>query len=296
MTGGTAKQDQGKLRERLARLSPSERHRLLAQLGMAGEPEPETSGPDRPVSVGLVGNCAEVVPALLERGVIPDIVTDQTSAHDPLNGYLPQGWSVAQWRARAETDPGAVERAARASMKVQVAAMVAFHDDGVPTVDYGNNIRQMALEEGLERAFAFPGFVPAYIRPLFCRGIGPFRWAALSGDPETIRQAAALRYDTILVDGDHSYDGVTADIDNYGGRVDKVLGDAGNDVVSGGASDDTVRGNAGNDTLLGGLGADFMAHRGRRESTRRSRLCHGDRSKVLQLMPHERIRMAKATE
>ncbi|MBC9247227.1 urocanate hydratase [Paracoccus sp. 11-3] len=137
-------------------------------------------------SVALIGNAAEVFPDLVRRGVRPDLVTDQTSAHDPVHGYLPTGWTVAEWQARQETDPKGVERAARASMRDQVAAMVAFHDMGVPTVDYGNNIRQMALEEGLENAFSFPGFVPAYIRPLFCRGIGPFRWAALSGNPEDI--------------------------------------------------------------------------------------------------------------
>lgn len=137
-------------------------------------------------SVALIGNAADIFPEIHKRGIRPDIVTDQTSAHDPVNGYLPQGWTVAEWRAKAETAPKEVEKAARASMKVQVAAMVAFHEDGVPTVDYGNNIRQMALEEGLENAFAFPGFVPAYIRPLFCKGVGPFRWAALSGDPEDI--------------------------------------------------------------------------------------------------------------
>jgi urocanate hydratase len=137
-------------------------------------------------SVGLLGNAADVFPELYRRGVRPDIVTDQTSAHDPLNGYLPQGWSVAEWKARRETDPKAVERAARASMKTHVAAMVDFWNAGVPTLDYGNNIRQVAKDEGLENAFAFPGFVPAYIRPLFCRGIGPFRWVALSGDPQDI--------------------------------------------------------------------------------------------------------------
>lgn len=142
-------------------------------------------------SVALIGNAADIFPEIHKRGILPDIVTDQTSAHDPVNGYLPQGWSVAEWRAKAETDPKAVEKAARASMRVQVAAMVAFHKDGVPTVDYGNNIRQMALEEGLEDAFAFPGFVPAYIRPLFCKGVGPFRWAALSGDPEDIYKTDA---------------------------------------------------------------------------------------------------------
>ncbi len=121
----------------------------------------------------------------------PDIVTDQTSAHDPLHGYLPQGWTVAEWRAKQETDPKAVEKAARASMRTHVAAMVDFWNAGVPTLDYGNNIRQVAQDEGLENAFAFPGFVPAYIRPLFCRGIGPFRWCALSGDPEDIHETDA---------------------------------------------------------------------------------------------------------
>ncbi len=137
-------------------------------------------------SVGLLGNAADVFPELVRRGVKPDIVTDQTSAHDPVNGYLPQGWTMAEWRAKRESDPKAVEKAARASMKVHVAAMVDFWNAGVPTLDYGNNIRQVAQDEGLENAFAFPGFVPAYIRPLFCRGIGPFRWCALSGDPEDI--------------------------------------------------------------------------------------------------------------
>ncbi len=137
-------------------------------------------------SVGLLGNAADIFPELVKRGIRPDLVTDQTSAHDPVNGYLPQGWTMAEWIEKRETDPKAVEKAARASMKVQVAAMCEFHDMGIPTVDYGNNIRQMALEEGLENAFDFPGFVPAYIRPLFCRGVGPFRWVALSGDPEDI--------------------------------------------------------------------------------------------------------------
>ncbi|QGX96868.1 urocanate hydratase [Roseovarius faecimaris] len=142
-------------------------------------------------SVGLIGNAADVFAELVERGVHPDIVTDQTSAHDPVHGYLPQGWSVAEWRAKQESDPKAVEKAARASMKVHVKAMVDFWNAGVPTLDYGNNIRQVALEEGLENAFAFPGFVPAYIRPLFCRGVGPFRWCALSGDPEDIYKTDA---------------------------------------------------------------------------------------------------------
>ena len=142
-------------------------------------------------SVGLIGNAADVFPEIYRRGVRPDIVTDQTSAHDPTNGYLPQGWKLAEWREKRESDPKAVEKAARASMKVHVQAMVDFWNDGVPTLDYGNNIRQVALDEGLENAFAFPGFVPAYIRPLFCRGIGPFRWCALSGDPEDIYKTDA---------------------------------------------------------------------------------------------------------
>ncbi|MBU2959309.1 urocanate hydratase [Citreicella sp. C3M06] len=145
-------------------------------------------------SVALIGNAADVFPEILRRmqagealpNARPDIVTDQTSAHDPFHGYLPSGWSVAEWREKQESDPEAVNRAARASMKDHVEAMVGFWNAGVPTLDYGNNIRQMAQEEGLENAFAFPGFVPAYIRPLFCKGIGPFRWAALSGDPEDI--------------------------------------------------------------------------------------------------------------
>ena len=142
-------------------------------------------------SVGLVGNAAEIFPEIVARGIRPDIVTDQTSAHDPINGYLPLGWTLGEWRARRETDPKAVERAARASMKTHVAAMVDFWNRGVPTLDYGNNIRQVAKEEGLDNAFAFPGFVPAYIRPLFCRGIGPFRWVALSADPEDIHKTDA---------------------------------------------------------------------------------------------------------
>ncbi len=142
-------------------------------------------------SVALIGNAADVFPEIYARGIRPDMVTDQTSAHDPIHGYLPQGWSVSQWQAMQESDPKAVEKAARASMKTHVAAMVDFHKAGVPTFDYGNNIRQVALDGGLETAFDFPGFVPAYIRPLFCRGIGPFRWAALSGDPEDIYKTDA---------------------------------------------------------------------------------------------------------
>lgn len=141
-------------------------------------------------SVGLLGNAAEIFPEIYRRmqdgGMRPDIVTDQTSAHDPVNGYLPVGWTMAQWKEKRESDPKAVEVASRASMKQHVSAMVDFWNAGVPTLDYGNNIRQVAQDEGLENAFAFPGFVPAYIRPLFCKGIGPFRWCALSGDPEDI--------------------------------------------------------------------------------------------------------------
>jgi urocanate hydratase len=153
-------------------------------------------------SIGLLGNAADVFPELVRRGANPDLVTDQTSAHDPINGYLPQGWSLAEWREKRDSDPKVVEKAARASMKVHVAAMVDFWKAGVPTLDYGNNIRQMALEEGLKDAFAFPGFVPAYIRPLFCRGIGPFRWAALSGDPDDIYRTDA-KVKEILPDNTH---------------------------------------------------------------------------------------------
>ena len=138
------------------------------------------------ISVGLLGNAAEILPQMLERSIFPDAVTDQTSAHDPANGYLPAGWSLSRWEETRKTDPEAVEAAARASIKVHVEAMLAFHKKGIPTVDYGNNIRQVAQEEGVKNAFDFPGFVPAYIRPLFCDGKGPFRWVALSGDPEDI--------------------------------------------------------------------------------------------------------------
>ena len=143
------------------------------------------------VSVALLGNAADVFPELVRRGIRPDCVTDQTSAHDPVNGYLPKGWTLADWEEKRQSDPQAVTRAAKQSMAVHVRAMLDFHKMGVPTVDYGNNIRQMALEEGVANAFDFPGFVPAYIRPLFCRGIGPFRWVALSGDPEDIYRTDA---------------------------------------------------------------------------------------------------------
>jgi urocanate hydratase len=140
----------------------------------------------KPVSVGVVGNASEIYPELVRRKVRPDIVTDQTSAHDPINGYLPAGWTLPQWEERRERDPKGVERAAKESMALHVRAMLDFWRSGIPTLDYGNNIRQRALEAGVTDAFDFPGFVPAYVRPLFCRGIGPFRWAALSGDPEDI--------------------------------------------------------------------------------------------------------------
>jgi len=139
-----------------------------------------------PTSVGLLGNAAEILPQMLERGIRPDALTDQTSAHDPANGYCPAGWSVAKWQEMREKDPAAVTEAARQSIAVHVASMLAYKHMGVPTFDYGNNIRQEAFDQGIVRAFDFPGFVPAYVRPLFCRGIGPFRWAALSGDPEDI--------------------------------------------------------------------------------------------------------------
>ena len=145
----------------------------------------------RPRSIGLIGNAAEIFPELVRRGVRPDAVTDQTSAHDPINGYLPAGWTLSEWEDRRARDPKAVEAAALQSMAVQVRAMLDFHRMGVPTLDYGNNIRQMAKNVGVTDAFAFPGFVPAYIRPLFCRGVGPFRWAALSGDPEDIYRTDA---------------------------------------------------------------------------------------------------------
>ncbi|MBX6741769.1 MAG: urocanate hydratase [Acetobacteraceae bacterium] len=145
----------------------------------------------RAISVGLLGNAAEVFPELVRRGVKPDIVTDQTSAHDPANGYLPAGWTLAEWEAKRESDPAAVAAAAKRSMVQHVQAMLDFQKMGSAVLDYGNNIRQMAKDEGLANAFDFPGFVPAYIRPLFCRGIGPFRWAALSGDPEDIYRTDA---------------------------------------------------------------------------------------------------------
>lgn len=137
-------------------------------------------------SIGLLGNAADIYPELVRRGIKPDLVTDQTSAHDPLNGYLPRGWSLEQAQKMRLSNPQKVIEEAKASMAIQVEAMLEFHRQGIPTFDYGNNIRQMAQEVGVKQAFDFPGFVPAYIRPLFCRGIGPFRWAALSGNPDDI--------------------------------------------------------------------------------------------------------------
>jgi urocanate hydratase len=156
----------------------------------------------KPVSIGLLGNAADIFPELVRRGVRPDVVTDQTSAHDPLNGYLPRGWTTAEWETRRERDPQAVTQAACRSIADHVRAMLDFHRMGVPTLDYGNNIRQVAKDAGVAGAFDFPGFVPAYIRPLFCRGVGPFRWAALSGDPEDIYRTDA-KVKELLPDAAH---------------------------------------------------------------------------------------------
>ena len=153
-------------------------------------------------SIALLGNAAEILPELVRRGVRPDCVTDQTSAHDPVHGYLPLGWTVEQWLAEQKANPEKVRDAAKAAMRVHVEAMLAFHAAGIPTVDYGNNIRQMAFDEGLKNAFDFPGFVPAYVRPLFCRGVGPFRWVALSGDPEDIYKTDA-KVKEIIADDPH---------------------------------------------------------------------------------------------
>ena len=142
-------------------------------------------------SIALLGNAAELLPELVRRGVRPDAVTDQTSAHDPLHGYLPAGWTLDQWFDRQQAAPDDVVAAAKQSMRTHVEAMLAFERMGIPVFDYGNNIRQMAFEVGCRDAFDFPGFVPAYVRPLFCRGVGPFRWVALSGDPEDIAKTDA---------------------------------------------------------------------------------------------------------
>ena len=156
----------------------------------------------RPISIGLLGNACEVLPEMLRRGVKPDAVTDQTSAHDPVNGYLPRGWSLEQWDRMRSENPALVAKEARASMALHIQAMLEFHRGGIPTFDYGNNLRQVAFDEGVKDAFAFPGFVPAYIRPLFCRGVGPFRWAALSGDPEDIYRTDA-KVKELLPDDKH---------------------------------------------------------------------------------------------
>ncbi len=151
----------------------------------------EAKEKDKAISIGLLGNAAELLPQMIERGIRPDAVTDQTSAHDPINGYLPIDWTVEQWESKRANEPESVANAAKKSMAVHVKAMLEFQKLGIPTFDYGNNIRQVAKDEGVENAFDFPGFVPAFIRPLFCRGIGPFRWVALSGDPEDIYKTDA---------------------------------------------------------------------------------------------------------
>ncbi len=161
----------------------------------------------KPISVGLLGNAADIFPEIVEKCKAdpryrPDAVTDQTSAHDPVNGYLPQGWTVAEWDDKRERDPKATAEAASKSMAVHVLAMLDFWEMGIPVVDYGNNIRQVAMEQGVANAFDFPGFVPAYVRPLFCRGIGPFRWAALSGNPEDIFKTDA-KVKELLPDNEH---------------------------------------------------------------------------------------------
>ena len=164
---------------------------MVTDLDTALEKIKQATQQGQTLSVGLLGNAAEVFPELIKRGIKPDVVTDQTSAHDPLNGYLPKGWTLEYAKEMRQTSPEKVVDAAKESMAIQVQAMLAFHQQGIATLDYGNNIRQMALEKGVSNAFDFPGFVPAYIRDLFCRGIGPFRWVALSGDPEDIYKTDA---------------------------------------------------------------------------------------------------------
>ncbi|BAL25583.1 urocanate hydratase [Azoarcus sp. KH32C] len=195
------------------------------------------------VSIGLCGNAAEILPELVRRGVRPDMVTDQTSAHDPLHGYLPIGWTWDDYVARGQREPEAVVAAAKRSMVQHVRAMLAYHAMGVPTFDYGNNIRQMALDEGVADAFAFPGFVPAYIRPLFCQGIGPFRWVALSGDPEDIYKTDA-KVKELIPDNPHlhrwldmareriSFQGLPARICWVGLKDRARLGQAFNEMVA----------------------------------------------------------------
>lgn len=161
------------------------------------------------VSVGVLGNAADILPELVTRGIKPNAVTDQTSAHDPANGYLPAGWTVEEWLEKRKTDPGAVVAASTKSMAVHVRAMLEFHKQGIPTFDYGNNIRQVAFDQGVENAFDFPGFVPAYVRPLFCKGIGPFRWVALSGDPEDIYRTDA-KVKALIPDDPHLHNWLDA--------------------------------------------------------------------------------------
>ncbi len=184
------------------RLETAYLDRKATEVGEALAIIEEATSTGQAVSVGLLGNAAEILPELLKRGVRPDAVTDQTSAHDPLNGYLPAGWSMEEAAAKRISDPQQVIEAARQSMAVHVQAMLEFQQQGIPTFDYGNNIRQEALQQGVTNAFDFPGFVPAYIRPLFCRGIGPFRWAALSGDPEDIYKTDA-RVKELIPDNPH---------------------------------------------------------------------------------------------
>jgi urocanate hydratase len=205
----------------------------------------EAHAAGRAISVGLLGNAADVFSECVARGIVPDVVTDQTSAHDPLNGYLPQGWTVAQAAEARVADPQRVISAARRSMATQVRAMLALQTAGAATLDYGNNIRQVALEEGVERAFAFPGFVPAYIRPLFCQGIGPFRWVALSGDPEDIYRTDA-KVKELIPDDPHlhrwldmareriAFQGLPARICWVGLKDRARLGQAFNDMVASG--------------------------------------------------------------
>ncbi len=165
----------------------------------------KSAADSKPLSVGLLGNAAELLPEIARRGIRPDALTDQTSAHDPANGYLPAGWSLQKWFAERDRDPDAVAAAASKSMAVHVRAMLELQAAGVPTFDYGNNIRQVAYDEGVNNAFDFPGFVPAYVRPLFCRGVGPFRWAALSGNPDDIYKTDA-KVKELIPDDPHLHD------------------------------------------------------------------------------------------
>ena len=205
----------------------------------------EAKAAGKPVSIGLLGNAADVFSEIVDRHILPDVVTDQTSAHDPLNGYLPQGWSLAKGAEKRVSAPNEVIAAARVSMAVQVRAMLTLQERGAATLDYGNNIRQVALEEGVENAFDFPGFVPAYVRPLFCQGIGPFRWVALSGDPEDIYRTDA-KVKELIPDNPHlhrwldmareriAFQGLPARICWVGLKDRARLGQAFNDMVASG--------------------------------------------------------------